>query len=70
MIADVNQRGNQLINQGFQHCGVARVVWSSGVWAVWLEELCCLQVEIMMALEEKFDITLDEEGKAHCIIII
>lgn len=23
------------------------------------------QVEIMMALEEKFDLTLDEEGKYH-----
>lgn len=25
----------------------------------------CFQVEIMMALEEKFDLTLDEEGKCH-----
>jgi hypothetical protein len=24
---------------------------------------CCVQVEIMMALEEKFEITLDEEGE-------
>ena len=24
-----------------------------------------LQVEIMMALEEKFDLTLDEEGTCH-----